>query len=90
MKYVVSYDQHRDRDYTPIWNQLSQWGAKRVLESVWFLTSSMTASEIRDQLMAVTRKEDSLVVLELTPSTKWGTYRAQDEGVQWLRTNIAA
>ena len=35
MKYVVSYDQHRDRDYTSVWNQLSQWGAKRVLESVW-------------------------------------------------------
>jgi hypothetical protein len=90
MNYVVSYDQHRDRDYTPIWNQFSKWGAKRVLESVLFFTSSMTASEIRDQLMAVTRKEDSLVVLELTPSAKWGTYRAQDEGVQWLRTNIAA
>jgi len=90
MHYVISYDQHRDRDYTPVWNQLNSWGAKRVLESVWLLTSALTADQIRDQLMAITRKEDSLLVIELKQASNWGTYQAQAAGVQWLRQNIAA
>jgi hypothetical protein len=90
MKYIISYDQHRDRDYTPVWTQLNSWGAKRVLESVWLLASSLTAQQIRDQLQTVTRKEDSLLVVELKPGSNWGTYQAQTPGVQWLQQNIAA
>jgi hypothetical protein len=57
---------------------------------VWLLTSALTADQIRDQLMAITRKEDSLLVIELKPASNWGTYQAQAAGVQWLRQNIAA
>ena len=28
--YLVSYDQHRDRDYTPIWTALRSNGAVRI------------------------------------------------------------
>ncbi len=90
MQYMVSYDQHHDRNYQPVWDQLRRWNAKRVLESVWFVESHLTAGQIRDQLQQTTRNEDSLVVVQLSPNANWATYRAQTEGVTWLQKNIAA
>ena len=88
--YVVSYDQHRDKDYTPVWTQLRNWGARRILESVWFVTSSLTAVQIRDTIRSVTRNEDSVAVIEIKQGSNWAAIAAQEEGVQWLRQNIMA
>jgi hypothetical protein len=88
MQYVISYDQHRDRDYTPIWTILGQWGAQRILESVWFVTINATVGQIREALRAKTRNEDSLMIIELQPGSQWATYNAQAGGVNWLTDHI--
>jgi hypothetical protein len=86
--YVVSYDQHRDRDYTPIWTLLHQWDAQRILESVWLVAINATVGAVRDALRAKTRNEDSLMVIELQPGNQWATYNAQINGVDWLTNHI--
>lgn len=86
--YMISYDQHRDKDYTPIWNQLRQWGAKRILESVWFAELNGTAAAVRDTLKTASRNEDSLIVVELKSGSGWAASGAQEEGVTWLRQHI--
>ncbi len=86
--YIISYDQHRDRDYTPIWTKLHQWGAVRVLESLWLANLQMTATQARDALRQTTRNEDSLVIIELMSGWGWATYQAQTTGVDWLSRNL--
>jgi hypothetical protein len=86
--YLVSYDQHRDRDYTSIWNQLKAWGAKRILESVWFVNVSGSAADVCNQLRRASKNEDSLAVVELTSGSNWATSGAQADGVNWLRQHI--
>jgi hypothetical protein len=49
--YIVSYDLHKERVYQPVWNKLEGWGATRLLESLWVLTSNLTASQIRDGIV---------------------------------------
>lgn len=88
MQYVISYDQHRDRDYTPILTTLRQWGAQRILELVWFVTINATVAQIWDALRAQTRNEDSLMVIELQPGSQWATFNAQAGGVNWLADHI--
>jgi hypothetical protein len=87
--YIISYDQHRDKDYTPVWTALRGWGAKRILESVWFVENAATAAQIRDSLRTQTRDEDSLLVLQIQPGSFWGSFKAQEEGVAWLKTHIS-
>jgi len=86
--YIISYDQHRDKDYTPIWTALRSWGAQRVLESLWLLENAAGPGEIREALRTQTKDEDSLVIIELNQGATWSAYKAQPAGVNWLGENI--
>ncbi len=86
--YVISYDQHRDKDYTPLWNKLAQLGAVRVLESVWLLDLQQTAVALRDILKGVTKNEDSLLVIQVFTNSAWATLQVQTAGSNWLESHI--
>jgi hypothetical protein len=86
--FTVTYDQHRDRDYTPIWNALKKLGAVRLLESFWGLTVNTTAAQLRDHLKQVTKMEDSIVVVEAPANSDWACTGVQNAGVTWLQQNV--
>jgi CRISPR/Cas system-associated endoribonuclease Cas2 len=86
--FIISYDHHKDRDYTPVWTKLGQWRAVRVLESLWLAHLNGTAEQVRDALRATAKNEDSLVVIELKEKSDWAGYAVQDLGAEWLRRNI--
>jgi hypothetical protein len=88
--YIVSYDLHNQRNYQPVWDALESWGATRLLESLWVLTNSATAGEIRDALKAKTDDDDSVAVIELKTGSNWSTWRARQGGTDWLKSNIAS
>lgn len=88
--YIVGYDLHHDRDYKPIWDTLKGWGATRLVEALWVVTSQLTANQIRDILYNATGKRDSVAVVELKPGSWWSCQDVPDAGVAWLRTNISA
>jgi hypothetical protein len=86
--YAISYDQHRDRDYTPVWTLLHRWGAQRVLESLWLANLQGSAGEVRETIRQTTKNEDSIVVIELKPGSQWSSYSAQAGGTAWLNQNL--
>ena len=88
--YIISYDLHNQRAYQPVWRQLESWGATRLLESLWVLTSSASAASLRDGLLKVIDNDDSVAVLELKPGSLWATHRAKPDGITWLQQNIMA
>lgn len=88
--YIISYDLHNQRNYEPVWDLLKHWGAVRLLESLWVLTTNSTAIALRDALKGVMDSDDSCAVVELKPGSHWACQRARDAGVAWLRQNILA
>lgn len=86
--YIVSYDLHNQRHYEPVWNLLGQLGATRLLESLWVVTSGLTAVQLRDALDKVIDKDDSTAVVELKSGSFWASQRAKPLGVEWLQRNI--
>jgi hypothetical protein len=88
--YIVSYDLHNQRNYQPVWDALESWGGARLLESLWVLTNSATAGDIRTALQNIVDNDDSVAVIELKPGSNWSTIRARQAGVDWLKQNIAS
>lgn len=88
--YIVSYDLHQQRHYQPVWNLLESMGATRLLESLWVITTNLTAAQIRDALQNVIDNDDSTAVIELKPGSWWANRLAKPLGVQWLQRNIMA
>lgn len=87
--YIVSYDLHNQRHYQPVWNKLESWGgATRLLESLWVVTTSLSAEAIRDSLHAAADNDDSFVAIELKPASDWATRNGKPLGVQWMKQNI--
>lgn len=88
--YVASYDLHNQRHYQPVWDQLNEWGAVRLLESLWLINSTLSASDIRTTLKSKADSDDSIAVIELKPASLWACDKAKLEGVAWLRKHILA
>jgi hypothetical protein len=87
-RYIISYDQHRDKDYTPIWDLLRSWSAVRLLESVWLVSSLQQPGALREAIREHTRDEESVAVIALENGADWSTYGCQPEGVRWLKNNL--
>jgi hypothetical protein len=88
--FIVSYDLHQQRHYPPVWNLLEAMGAVRLLESLWVVSTNLTAMQIRDALQQVIDNDDSTAVIELKPGSWWANRLAKPQGVQWLQRKIMA
>jgi hypothetical protein len=88
MLYVVSYDQHRDRDYTPVSTALKRLGAVSVLESVWLVDSNLTAAALRETLQTATRNEDSLLIIQVFTNSSWAAFKPHAGSLDWLKKHI--
>lgn len=88
-KYLITYDYRNTRNYTPLYNLLAQWGAARLLESVWLANLNGTAAAVRDALTSVADSDDVFAVIELKNGSDWATTSGvQKNGVEWLEANL--
>ena len=86
--YAVSYDLHNKRDYQPIWDGLREVGGKKLLESLWLIDVDDEAADVKDWMKMLLDGDDSVAVVELQSSADWATYKAQQDGNEWLETNL--
>jgi len=88
-KYLLSYDYHHERDYKKLYELLDRWGAKRILESLWFANLNGTATAGREALKSVADADDAFLVIELQEGSDWahtrGVYKT---GSEWLSANL--
>jgi hypothetical protein len=71
-KYEVSYDLRKPgRNYESLWKRLGEWGATRVLQSVWIIDRQTTAVQIRDDLQRHMDDNDGILVTGLTGESAW-------------------
>jgi hypothetical protein len=86
--YAVSYDLHNKRDYQPVWDGLREVGGKKLLESLWLIDVDDEAADVKDWMKMLLDGDDSVAVVELQSSADWATYKAQQDGNEWLEANL--
>jgi hypothetical protein len=87
--YLISFDLHDSRTCQALWDEFRAMAASRLLESLWLVSSSAPAEEIRDRLAAVAHPDDCFAVIEMQPGSNWATMRAKTDGISWLSANLA-
>jgi len=88
--FAVSYDLHNQRNYAPVHAALTEHGGAKLLESLWLIELSNTASQVRDWLKEQVDGDDSVAVVELKSGSGWAGLRSRDAGVKWLREHLKA
>lgn len=70
--YLVSYDLRKpDYDYQPLYDELENYDATRVQESVWVLCSNQNAGQIHNVLWQhMHSSEDRLLVTQMKDNWK--------------------
>lgn len=86
--FLVSYDLHPQRNYQLLWNELSDKGGERLLDSLWVIELNNVAGEVRDWLKELVDRDDSIAVIEVQRGCRWSTSRSQKRGLDWLRQHL--
>lgn len=74
--YCLTYDLRKTRNYQTLYDELTQFKAVRVLESVWFFHRQNTdAMNLCKHYMRFTDKDDGLVVIEVSD---WATFKVDN------------
>lgn len=71
-KFFLSYDLRKVRDYSSLYSGIKSYPTcMQVLESLWYVESSMSASQIRDDLQRYMDKDDGIIVIRYGDSAAW-------------------
>lgn len=86
--YLISYDLHKRRVYTKLYELLATWRAQRLLDSLWLAQLTGPSGTIRQMIIGTLDADDAVAVIELKPGSQWSTAHGQDGGVAWLKRHI--
>ena len=70
--YQINYDLRKQRNYELLYERLkgySMWC--RPLESCWVISTTQSATQVRDQLREVIDQDDGLLVTRLSGEAAW-------------------
>lgn len=85
--YIISYDLRTpDGDYKDLYKAIKSYsGWAHINESVWAVTTSKTASEIRDRLFNHMNSDDSIFVIRSGKEAAWRNPICRKT---WLKENL--
>lgn len=82
--YIVTYDLNAPgQDYTPLIDEIKKYTHCKCLKSAFFIDTKEDAATIRDKLMKLIDKNDSLYVMEL--KKHWAANRTMT-CTDWLKS----
>jgi hypothetical protein len=72
--YFLDYDLRKQRDYQKLYNELEQFDAMRILESLWCFNRVTTSpAGLRDHFRQFIDSDDGLSISEVV---NWATFKA--------------
>jgi len=88
--YLVGYDLDKpDQEYEPLIKKLKSYGTWwHNLDSTWFVVSTNTVTQVRDELGELVGKSDKLLVVEVTLDS-WASRGFNKEANDWLTKHVA-
>lgn len=70
--YQINYDLRKQRNYAPLYERLERYSMWcRPLESCWVISTTQSATQVRDHLRAVMDQDDGLLVTRLEAEAAW-------------------
>lgn len=89
--YLISYDlrvPETSEDYKKLINHIKSYTSWATpLKSVWFIKTSKSVSQIRDDLNTETDANDGILVIDVTGSN-WGTIGISNKVTDWMKVNL--
>ena len=86
--YLISYDLHRDRDYTRLYQLLASWDAVRLTESNWLACLAGPTPIIRDLVAGTLDNDYTVAVVQLPHGSDWATLRTNAAAVAMLSADV--
>lgn len=87
--FLVTYRRRSNRDYSGIDEALASADGTQAFPGAWLIDAQGPAGQIRDELKALVRGDDSILVVELKRHGGWATRNTSPETAPWLRENIS-
>ena len=82
--YCVCYDLVKDRDYTKVIEQVKSYNYYAHAQgSVWFIKSSKSASDLRDELKPFLDSDDNLLIIRVI--LPWASSNLPQKINDWLK-----
>lgn len=86
--YLISYDNRSPRDYSSLYQLLSQWGAKRLLESLWLADLAGSADSVQMALSNTLGVNDGVFVLEVLRDCNGSARGVNPDGLLLLNQRL--
>ena len=87
----VSYDLPEDSDYSEVIDYLKQFkGWWHHLESTWFVVTSKSAAEVRDDLSDRLPNGGKVIVFAVSVGSRWATSGIPERGATWLTKHFGS
>lgn len=81
---LITYDLKKVKNYPRLYACLNQWGAQRLLESVWIANVVGPCPSVRQVLQNYIDGDDAIAVIELVSGADWSTLRVRTGGLAML------
>ena len=89
--YLISYDlglPETYNDYKVLIDYIKTYSFwAKPLQSVWFIKTDKTVSQVRDELKLRVDSSDKILVMDITDSN-WGTYNVSKNVTEWMKNNL--
>jgi hypothetical protein len=79
---VLTYDERasHQHDYGRLYELLDLWKTAHLQNSVWLVDRSGTAAQVRDAMKTHMHTDDTICVVEISPTGDWATLSARETG----------
>lgn len=89
--YLISYDlrvPEASEDYQRLIKHIKSYDLWATpLKSVWFVKTSKTVAQVRDDLNTQTDANDGILVVDVTKAN-WGTVGVSEKVTDWMTNNL--
>lgn len=89
--YLISYDlrvPEVSEDYKKLIDHIKSYNSWATpLKSVWFIKTSKSVSQVRDDLNIETDSNDGLLVLDVTDAN-WASFGVSGKVTDWMKRNL--
>lgn len=84
--YLASFDiKSVAHDYSFLYDDLKKIDAHQAQASVWMIESEMVLQDLSLHLLAFLHQDDSLLLVEMGPSTHWAATHLTQQTGEWLQ-----
>lgn len=74
-----------DHNYAPLWEAFEKAHGVRALDSTWLVDVDQSLSDVNRSVLTHLAPDDSALIIEIGPDTKWAATHLRTEAGDWLK-----